>query len=423
MSSGGNMTRGIPTIAAVLALLAVLVSLPVVALDDGDEEAAAQPVAAEPPSHMPESVRAAVSKVVVLPEDAPTQQGLTGSYKKETSGLLGGWQAGQRMSRRGREFGPVWVGISIPILELPGAVLGGLTGLTKQQIQDFRDALTEDLVYATDKPLSNEKLATDVFWQIRGVPSLEPKVLAMDIAVPADTDAVLYVSLTDVSIDIEKNDAIITTSASTSLRRSSDGHELYRQTVHYQDRDTLRNWNADDNALWRDYTNFARHYIGREIAAEVFERVEINNQLTPAQSASIKTSKKDLWSGQTRTRTPTLSWDFELLGDNHYGAWADAIQPSDVAFDVEIYDRQKLIYAERQIPSTQHTVQLPLEPCGDYRWSVRPSYTIGSDRKFGDWMRGQPEEGDASAYVGRRVSVAPAYLQDFAQLSVHCKSQ
>lgn len=423
MSSGGYMTRGILTVVSMLALLS---GLPAGAEDEAADEASqaseAKP-AVEPPSHMPEAARAAVSKVVVLPEDAETHQGLTGSYKKETAGLLGGWQAGQQMSRRGREFGPVWVGISIPVLELPGAILGGLTGLTKQQIQDFRDALTEDLVYATDKPLSNEKLATDVFWQIRGLPSIEPKVLSPDLPLPADIDSVLFVSLTDVSIDIEKSDAIITTSATTSLRRNSDGQELYRQVVHYQDRDTLRKWNANDNQLWRDYTNFARHFIAREIAAEVFERVEINNRMAPAKSASVQAAKKNVWSGETRSRMPTLAWDFELLGDNQYGAWADAIQPGDVAFDVEIYDQHSLVYAERQIAARQHTVQIPLEPCTDYRWSVRPSYAIGSDRKFGHWMRSQPEEGEASAYVGRRVSAAPAYLQDFAQLSVHCKSQ
>lgn len=368
------------------------------------------PAVAWSQSHMSEELRSSVKKVVVLPGGSPAGQSTTGTYRKGTPGLLGGMEAGSRIGDGvSTEIGPVSVGVPFPILRLPGMLFGGLSGKAKQEIQDFRDALTADLTKATGEPLSNDALASDVFWGIWKVPKLDAKVLALSTPIPNDTDAILYVRLTDLTINVQGKDAIITTSASATLRRLSDDRDLYSHVVQYQDRDTLSNWTKNDNALWRDYTNFARHYIGREISAEVFKRVELQHELRP---------EKNEWRGVSRT--PTLVWELKLLGGDSYGAWAKEIDESDISFDVEIYDMHQLVYSASSIPKSRHTVAVELEACKTYRWSVRPSYHVGTDTKFGEWMRSKPDADSDNGNIGRKVSAAPAYIQDFASLKTKC---
>ena len=299
-------------------------------------------------------------------------------------------------------------------------LFGGLSGKAKQEIQDFRDALTADLTKATGKPLSNDALASDVFWSIWKIPDLDAKVFAPSTPIPNDTDAILYVSLTDVTINVQGKDAIITTSASATLRRVSDGRDLYSSVVQYQDRDTLGNWTRNDNALWRDYTNFARHYIGREISAEVFKRVELQYELRPLETDTVARVKKNEWHGLSRSLIPTLAWELKLLGSDSYGAWASAIDETDISYDVEIYDMHQLVYSASSVGESRHTVVVELEACKKYRWSVRPLYRVGTDIKYGEWMRSNLGASDGNGNIGRKVSEVPAYIQDFASLQIKC---
>lgn len=372
-------------------------------------------------SHMSEELRSSVQKLVVLPGRSPASQATTGTYEKETPGLLGGMQAGSRIGDGvSTDIGGIPIGIGFPILRLPGMLFGGLSGKAKQEIQDFRDALTADLAKATGKPLSNDALASDVFWSIWKIPNLDAKVFAPSTPIPNDTDAILYVRLTDVTINVQGKDAIITTSASATLSRLSDGRDLYSSVVHYQDRDTLGNWIRNDNALWRDYTNFARHYIGREISAEVFKRVELQHEIRPQETDTVARVKKNEWQGVSRSLTPTLAWKLSLLGGDSYGGWADAIDEADISYDVEIYDMHQLVYSASNVGESRHTVAVELEACKTYRWSVRPLYRVGTDIKFGEWMRSNPDASDGNGNIGRKVSEAPAYIQDFASLQIKC---
>jgi len=400
-------------------VLAVAFTLTVPGLARSDEDS--KTTAAKAPTHMSEALRATVRKVVVLPSTSPVSGVVTGSYDKDTLGLLDGAMSGSRVGRGvSREIGPVVVRFPIPILTIPGAIFGGLTGGAKRTVQDFRDALTDDLANSASEPLSNDALASDVFWSIREVPGLQPKVLALTTPVPGDTEAILYVSLTDVGIDVEDNVATITTTAQTTLRRMSDGAHIYQSTVHYQDADTLSNWTKNDNTAWRDYANFARHYISREISAEVFDRVVLNHELRPAESDTIKRVKKDDWRGISKSSTPTLAWEYSALDGNAYGAWSNNIDPAEVSFDVEIYDLHELVYNAKKITGRDHTVEVELEKCKTYRWTVRPNYKVGSDVKFGEWMRLESAADSGRGGVGTQASVAAAYIQDFASLEIKC---
>ena len=386
-----------------------------------DPSVTAQPAPSALPTHLSEELRSSVKKVVVLPTMSPVDRTVTGSYEQETTGLIDGAEAGSRIGRGAwTEIGGVPVGIPIPILTLPGALIGGISGATKREMQEFRDELTDELAKAASQPLSNEALASDVFWSIRRVPNLDSKLFALTTPIPEDTDAILYVNLTDLTIHIDGGDAVITTSAAATLRRLSDGEHLYENEVHYEDRDTLSSWTENENALWRDYANFARHYIGREISAEVFDRVELRHELRPQETDTVKRVKKNDWQGISRSSMPTLAWDLTLLGGDSYGAWTAEIDADDIAYDVEIYDMHRLVYSAKQVPESSHKVAEELKGCKSYRWSVRPSYRVGSDVKFGEWMRFSSDTYTGKANVGKKASAAPAYIQDFALLNIKC---
>jgi hypothetical protein len=394
--------------------------------DSGPDPSSVTEESGEPeqPTHMSEALRSSVRKVVVLPGTGPANEAIRGSYEKETDGLIGGAAKGSSLGKGvGTDVGGIPVGIPFPILTLPGAVIGGISGKSKREIQEFRDALTEELAEAASQPLTNDALASDVFWGLRKIPNLDSKVFALTTPIPEDTDAILYVSFTDLTIDVDGKDAVITTSAHATLRRLSDGAHVFENSVQYQDRDTLSNWTRDENALWRDYANYARHYIGREISAEVFDRVELKHELHPKASDDIARVKKNEWQGVSKSLSPTLSWELTLLGDDSYASWADAIDAADVFYDVEIYDMHRLVYSAQQIQASRHTVAGTLEGCKTYRWSVRPSYHIGSDVKFGEWMRFSSDTYSAMANVGRKASEAPAYIQDFPSLKIKCGSR
>lgn len=384
-----------------------------------------QVMAAGKETHMSESLRASIRNVVVVPGVSPANQEISGTYEKDTAGLIGGYDQGSRVGTISKDVGGIPVNIPIPILQIPMGIWGGISGATKRQIQDFRDALADELVNASSQPLSSDKVALDVFWRLRTVPGLQSKLFAPTTEIPADTDAILYIGVQSVGIDVQGKEAILTTAAVATLNRKSDGVKLYERVIHYQDRDTLENWTENDNALWRDYANYARHYLGRELSAEVYDRVKIKHELRPLESENVDRVKRNDWQGVTKSVTPTLAWELTLLGDNSYGTWADQIDRSNVYYDVEIYDAHQLVYAENRVQGTQHTVGFEIEDCKTYRWSVRPSYQVGTDIKYGEWMKSTPEEESEMdpklGIAGRQASVAPAYIQDFASLEVKCQ--
>ena len=373
-------------------------------------------------AHMSEALRSAINKVVIVPGDGPADQAVTGSYKKGTAGLYGGMAAGQQAGTIiSKDVGVVSVSIPIPILTYPGMIIGGVAGATQKEIQEFRDTLTKDLAKASSLPLANEKIASDVYSGVRKLPNLEPKLFAPTTPIPDDTDAIVYVSIQDVMIDVQGNEAIITTTAKATVHRRSDETDVYAMTIQYQDRDRLSRWTDNENALWRDYASFARHYIGREISAEVFYAVSLKHTLLPVKSDTVKLAKKNAWKGSSKSLSPTLAWELTLFGGDSYGAWADEIDESDIYYDVEIYDLHRPVYSRQQVQDPRHTVTVELDACQSYRWSVRASYHVDGDIKYGEWMRSDTATGNGN--VGKKASKAPAYIQDFAVLDIKCSAK
>ena len=376
-----------------------------------------------PVTHMSEELRASVSKIVILASPGAGSESVTGSYNKETPGLLGGMADGSQIGTIPVEVGQVPVGIPIPILREIGMIFGAISGGAKAEIQDFRDKLTDDLRDAVDQPLTNDSLANDVFWGLKNVSTLEPKIYALTTPVPEDTEAILYVSLTGLVINVQEDEAIIEIAATARLERRSDNSTLYRKEVTYQDQDTLGNWTANDTQLWREYRNFARHYLGREISAELFERVALNHELVPKKTDTIKPVKKNNWQATTKVRSPTLAWDFKILDVENGGEWQKHVDPATMTWDLEIYDRQRPVYSAQNISGSLHAIGTQLNACETYYWTVRPRFLVDGVKRNGDWMRRVAVGVSGNGNIGRKVSEAHAYIQDFAAFKVDCRAR
>lgn len=379
-------------------------------------------MAQEKPTHMEESLRTSMTNVVVVGGASAIDQEITGSYEELTPGLYGGISSGAAAGNQSVQAGPVSINIPISILTLPGALFGGISGKAKEQIQDFRDAMTDDLAQANNRTLINDGLALDVYRGLQKLPRLESKLFAASTPIPEDSDAVLYVSIEDITIDVQKKEAILTAAASLSLESVSTGKKLYSTTIRYQDRASLEDWTENENALWHDFANFARHALGREITADSFAKIELQHELRPVKSDDIKLERKNEWQGSTKSVMPTLAWELKLLGDDAYGTWTDSINAESTFYDVEIYDKHRMVYEMKQISETQHTLVYELDPCQTYRWSVRPTYRIGDDIRIGEWMNymSDTEIKIDKDIIGRDAAEAPAYIQNFASLEFDC---
>ena len=396
--------------AELLALAAVLALAPALAQEpNAPSQSDVQPAAA----HMSEELRTSASKIVILATEGANSETVTGTYRNKTPGFFGGMAKGAELGTFPVEVGGVPIGIPIPILREIGMIAGAITGKSERELQEFRDRLTQDLRAEVDQPLTNDALANDVFWGLKEVPTLEPKILALTTPIPEDTEAVLFVALTDLSLNIQGNKAIITTTASMRLDNAVDGTTLYRREVTYQDQEKLSRWVDNDTQLWHEYRNFARHYIGREIPALLYGRIDVKHEVSPAESDSIQAIKKNTWLGKTKSRTPTLAWNSSLEDAS--------IDPASVSWEVEIYSRERPVYNASGVRGTSHTVTVPLEVCGDLYWSVRPTYETNGTSKVGRWMRKADGKGASSGNTGRSASVAHAYIQDFASFDLKCR--
>lgn len=376
---------------------------------------------------MADTLRSEVRRLVVVPKDKAARESITGSYEEATPGLVGGINEGAEFGTIGTEIGGINVSVPVPILTIPGAVFGGLSGTMKREIQEFRDELTEELANAESHPLTNESLALDVHHNLTALPQLDTKLVAPSVAIPQATDAVLSVGFSDVSIHVEDDEAILTVSAVAELRRHADGALVYKRMMQYVDRDTLANWNRKDRALWRDFANFAAHYLGRELAAESFSRVLVAQELKPVETSTARRDRKDEHRFRTKTLTPEIAWSPTLPEEEGSSAPEKQASQPTISYDVEVYDNHRLVYSMKWLREPRHTITAGLQPCISYRWSVRPVFADETEVTYGEWMRREADPGNnikgRNGLVGRNASVAPAYTQDFPLLEVKCGSR
>lgn len=336
-------------------------------------------------SHMPESVRTSISTIsVVAGPDAPTLY-VGGDYGKTTptvgEGAAEGAGAGVGFTGQMIADDPrslILVPFVLPVAVVAGTVAGAAAAKIQEEIQEFRDGLTEDMAGRQDDTVPSTGLAET----LRGILD---RTRGVELVDDDQAAASLTVTISDVSVIVEGNDATLSTAVLATLRDTSDGSVLHTKTFDYSDRDTLRNWTADDNALWDHYVENAQRRISRDITEHFFETIFTRHVLRPVRTASLAGSRDgNAWDSRLKDNSPTLGWELFLLGGDAYDDWE--LDQRHTTFDLEIYDDARLVYAVRDIEGTSHDIDEELPACKTLYWSVRPVYALVDRTRAGEWM-------------------------------------
>ena len=359
--------------------------------------------------HMPEDMRRSISAVHVQAGDGVPNLYVGGDYGDPgpTTGEGAAAGAGDGVEFSGQMVAEdprtlLIMPIVLPLAIITGSIAGAVGAKIEQEVRKFRDGMTDDMLDESNPSLPNERLANELR-------EFMDRVDGISLVSPDEADAALTITLSEIAIIIEDNDAEMTASAYVSLK-NPDGKTLFTRNYEYTDVDTLRNWSKNDNALWQQFTVNARRHIARLASESLFELVATRHVLRP---------RGNDWSQRIKTPTPTLSWDFVLLG-------GDEFDGTDIAehaprFDLEIYDGTRLVYAAHGIDGTEHTLDEPLPNCRTLGWTVRPILSIDGRRRAGEWMR--RASAAERAYGTRGASFSGRkreYWDGFAEISTRC---
>lgn len=369
--------------------------------------------------HMPESIRSKISSVAVQASETPPVLNVGGDYGSELPKVSDAAAAG---ARDGAGFtgdlvtedprALLFVPIVLPLAMIAGSVVGAAGGKIEQEVRKYRDGLTEEMLDESNPVLPSAKLAAEL-------ERLVDAARGVEVAGTSEADARLTVTLSEIGVKTDGNDAEMSATANLVLQ-TDDGETLYTHSITYSERDSLRNWTKNDNAQWEQFTANARHYLARNAAAQLFETIVTRHVLRPTGNNSYNIKKAGLaWSGQARTDTPTLSWDFVLLGGDDYDGTDIADNPA--RYDLEIYDGSRLVYAARDLEATSHEVANPLPACKRLRWSVRPILQVNGQQRAAEWMRRASAAERAFGYQGATFGEGVReFMEGFAELKTRC---
>lgn len=112
-----------------------------------------------------------------------------------------------------------------------------------------------------------------------------------------------------------------------------------------------------------------------------------------------------------------------ILDVENNGEWQKHVDPATVTWDLEIYDRQRPVYSAKNISGLRHAIGTELDACETYYWTVRPSFLVDGVKRNGDWMRRVAVGVSGNGNIGRKISDAHAYIQDFAAFEVDCRAR
>ena len=346
---------------------------------------------------MSEELRSTIRSVVVKPSETRPTLYVGGDYARPVPTAAGGAAvaAGEVVEELIDEASTgddeafaaiILAPIILPVGMIAGAIVGGAATMVMAQIQEFRDNLTGELGENDTRPLPTDVLAEDLLSYLETLSDIDATPYSAQAPLPTDADAILAVEVTGLTVIVDGGDAIMTITATADLRRVRDDSVVYYRSYRFVDKDSLRSWTRNDNALWIDYVERTRHYFTRTISDDFFERIVLRHVLRPARSDSFSGGSGGGWSGTVKTSKPTLAWELFLLGGDAYGSWTEQIEETDIVYDLEIYDGSRLIYSADDIPTPFHEVREPLAGCTTFSWSVRPVYQIDGKSRAGDWM-------------------------------------
>jgi hypothetical protein len=365
--------------------------------------------------HMPEEIRRAVRTVQIIADNEKPELRVGGDYGQYIpttgEGAAGGLAAGAKLSGAMLLEDPrsiILMPFIFPVALIAGGISGAAGAKIEKELAEFREGLADDIVADSNRPLPSDVLADALVDHLAATDDI--------VSVTEGGDAILTVSITDISVNTENEDAVITTFASGVLTSASDDSTQYVKSIKYTERDKLRNWTANENAAWNAYSIRARQFLAAEVVADMFETVRVRHVLRPLKSETFSGG----WSGRAKTHTPTFSWELFLLGGDPYEGQIDN---ENIAFDLRVFEGSRLAYEARRIDGTSHEVSEPLPKCKELRWSVRPVYQLDGETRAGEWMRfrsGFDKFWNHDALEDR--SAIPEFWQYFAEVSTRCSS-
>ena len=376
-------------------------------------------------SHVSEELRASIKTVAVRPNGRRPTLYVEGDYEKTVltpgDGAKVGAGAGlkftgEMLSEDARSI--ILVPIILPVAMIVGSIGGAAAAKIQQEIQEFRDELTAELTDESNPPLGGDILAEALRSRLENSHDIETILIAAGTPAPTGIDAIVDIRVIDLTITVEDSDAIMTTTAVAELRLAASNRVVYHRSFDFSDKNSLSKWVKDENALWSDYIDRARHHFTRSISDDFFEEILLRHVLRPTRSDDSRPiSGKKLWSNTVKTPTPTFTWELILLGDDAYGEWADDIDADSATYELEVYRDGSLVYAADNISTTHHEAQRELEGCRTYSWSVRPRYQIDGKTRTGEWMRYTTHPG---AFSRSKQAETPEFWSGFPTLKIRC---
>lgn len=365
--------------------------------------------------HMPENIRRSVRTVEVVADNRRPELRVGGDYGQYIpttgEGAAAGAADGAKVTGAMLAQDPraiILVPFIFPVALIAGGIGGAAAAAIRKDLAEFREGLADDIVADRNQPMPSDVFASELVDRLGSTDDV--------LFVTEGGDASLMVSITVISFDTEKEDAVITAFAGGVLTSVSDGSVLYSKSLKYSERNTLRNWTANENALWDDYVVHARQFLAAEFIADIFETVHVRSVLRPLKTETFTGG----WSGRARTSTPTFSWELFLLGGDPYEGQIDK---RNIAFDLRIFEGGRLAYEVRRISGTSHEVSEPLPRCAELRWSVRPVYQIDGETRAGSWM--QFRSGFDKLWNNEALKDRPAtpeFWQYYPEVSTRCSS-
>ncbi len=327
---------------------------------------------------MSEALRARARSILLVADTTSPLLQLTGEYGQTVptvgEGAGAGAAAGARVTGEMLGQDPrtlLFVPFVLPVAMVAGSIAGAAAAKVEQALAEFREDMAGDLAADSEGDWIVADLLADLETHIEKDPH---RRVASDKA-----DVVVEIQVPGITIETRDAVASVATRGRATVRDVADRSVLYSVALEYVERDTLKDWTADDNAAWAGYADRARRYLGRELTAALFETVLLRHVLRPKETAAYR----GRWNGRVATDKPQLAWELFLLGGDGYEGLGE-VGPA--TWELRLYDDARLVYEVQGLTDPRHTVTETLDECATLSWSVRPVYQIAGERRVGEWM-------------------------------------
>jgi hypothetical protein len=337
-------------------------------------------------SHLSESGRSNIQRVAVVAGNAEVNFAVGGAdYGKQGDEVGKGMAEGVGAAFSG--LGESGEGAALYILLLPviipvAAGVGGVAGAVEAERRENNKQAADALIAAYDGQLPNVLLAREIEKQILEVKGLEARVYPDTAIDGIDADAMLTVNVTEVTADINGSQGRLGVSVEAALVSLPDREPLYRELYGFHDTRSMSDWAEDNGKAWLEHLRRAKIRISERIVQNHFTLLELRHVLRPVATASYT----DFEDATLNSKTPELSWDFLLLGDDSHLLAQPPIDSESITWDIRIQHGDDIAYERRELPSQTHVVEDGLKECSAYTWSVRPRFNLDGHVRLGEWM-------------------------------------